>query len=318
MKSSLQPFFYIGLILFGIFSAIFFVDDPVVILAELPEIKTFLILSLLCSFFGLLFWKITKQLIFSSETGKITLKILRFKIPLYSKTFWIKDCIKFDIQFIPRWNASYLVLHHNGKKQTSLQMKKKEDDVHTHLNALNTILSSIKSDNYPSALKEIKKFAIDEKSSAFDQKRNIIRDVDNNIVMSTKFFKFVLVIFPFLVFAFSYTNYLITKSDPLNEDFLLSFFFNNLWMALFFMWIIYLLFLGIRVKDPHVENQNEILSGSPIFKSPKFLQKILSSIKVTYIEPEQKNLYIKFRLGFMILGFIPAVLSFVFYLFYQL
>lgn len=316
MKSDLQPLFYIGLILFCPTSFLFFVDNPTDIIAELPWLPTFLILCLVCSLIGILFWKITKQLSFSAEMGKITLKILRFSIPLYSRTFLIKDCINFDIQFFPRQNASYLVLHHNEKKPIKLQIKKKKDDVHTHLLALNAILSSIKCDKYPSSLPKIQKNSIDEENRAFDQKRKIIRDVDNQITMSTNYFKVVSVIFPFLSFGIAYVSYLLFWSRTPSKDSILLIFSFNLLFALNFLGIIYFIFMGIRVKDPHIGNQNEILSGNPLFKSPKFLQNLVSKVKTTYIEPEQIKIYKKIRLGLMISGFIPIFAAFVFYLFY--
>ncbi|UYP48582.1 hypothetical protein NEF87_004867 [Candidatus Lokiarchaeum ossiferum] len=318
MKSDLQPLFYLGLIIFGIFSIIFLVDDSSDVLVELPWLPTLLIFCLVGSFIGLLFWKITKVLIFSAETGKIRLRIQRFNITLYSRNFLIEDCIKFDIQFFPQRNASYLVLQNIEKKPIKLQIKKKTDEVNIHLIALNNILFSIKGEKYPSSVQKIEKIAIDEENCEFDRKRKISRDFNNQIVMSTKYHKFVAVTLLFIPFAVAYATYLIYSSEPLNDAFSLSFFSTNLLFALNFMVIIYVLFIGIRVTDPHTGSQNEILSGSPLFNTPNFLQNIVSVVKTTYIEPEQVKTYKKIRLGLIITGFIPTFAFFVFYLFYLL
>ena len=139
-----------NMVYIGLFLLILIVLPAFLIKGDLPQMKIFTFLGIFCIIIGILFWKVEKKFIFSPKTGNLIIKTIRIKITWYSKTFLIKDCLKFDIQFLPGKNASFFVLqHHISKKPYRIQFKEKNDENNLHLVNLNQMITSKKSAYFP-------------------------------------------------------------------------------------------------------------------------------------------------------------------------
>ncbi len=309
MKPDIHNLLYIGLIFLGILVLFFLVIGKNEIFP--PQLKILLILCIVFITVGILFWKVEKKFIFSRKTGILTLKTIRFKISLCSKTFLIKDCVNFDIQFLPRKNASFLVLQPNLRKPYRIQFKRNNDEINLHLVNLNQILSSIKQSYFPSSFTE-KTSNINEDIIADDTKRKITRDIDHNIVVSHNFLLFVSPVLFFLPLMLVYVSYLFlgTKTSIGNSSPIIV--IPVILIALDYIAVVYFLFYTLRVKDLELKRDHDILTGDRLFTPPKFLQNFLSNLKASYIKPEQVSFYRKLRTGFILEGFIPIITSFVF------
>ncbi len=304
MKPDIHNLVYIGLILLGLI-----VLPSLLILGNLSQIMIFMFLGIFCIIIGILFWKVEKKFIFSPITGNLTIKLIRIKITWYSKTFLIKDCLNFDIQFLPLKNASFFILQQNSKKPYRIQFKGLNDEINLHLVNLNKMLSSVKSAYFPSSSME-KIPNNKEEIIASDKKRKITRDADHKIVLSSKYFLFVLVIIPLLLV---YVSYLFFGTESSVETSSPTLLLTVILISVNYIGIVYFIFYSIRVKDLESERINEILSGYQLFTPPKFLQKFLNNLKVLYIKLEQVSFYRKLRKGLILAGLIPIITSLVFF-----
>ena len=302
VKPDIHNLVYIGSILLGLI-----VLPTFLILGDLSQTKIFIYLGLICIIIGILFWKVEKKFIFLPETGNLIIKTIRIKITWFSKTFLIKDCLNFDIQFLPQKNASFLILQHDSKKPYRIQFKEKNDEINFHLVNLNQMLSSVKSANFPSSDPKKETTNIEE-IIASDKKRKITRDVDNNIVLSNKFIIFLPFIFPFLMVLVSYFFFGTESGVPSLVKLII-----DLLLTLNCINLVHLIFSMLRVKDHELERINNKKSGYQLFKLPKFLQKLSINMNVIYIEPEQVSFYKKLRKGSILAGFIPIITSLVFF-----
>lgn len=304
VKPDIHNLFYIGLFLLGLIVLPIFL-----IIGVISQMKILLFLGIFSIIIGVLFWKVEKKFIFSPKTGILTIETIRIKITWYSKTFLIKDCPNFDIQFNPRMNASFFVLQHNTKKPYRIQFKGKHDEINLHLVNLNQMLSSIKSTYFPSSLTE-KSPNNNEEIIASDKKRKITRDVDHKIVISRNYFLFLLAIIPLLLVYASYLFFGAESSIGMSSKTMLL---PVIMISLNYIVIVYFMFYTLRVKDLESERINEILSGNQLFTPPKFLQNFLNNLKVLYIKPEQVSFYRKLRKGLIFAGIIPIITSLVFF-----
>ena len=278
----------------------------------LVQMKIFMFFCIFCILIGFLFWKVEKRFIFSYQTGLLTLKTMRFKKKIYSKTFLITDCQKFDIQFFPRKNTSYLVLQCNLAKPFRIQIKRKNDEINLHLVTLNQMLSSIKLTYFPSSISE-KYSNTTEEIKIGDKNQKTTRDADLNIILSKKHLFLIFPAFFIIPFLLIYVSYLFFGKDSSVGASSPTLVFTTLMISLNYIGLVYFIFYCFRVKNVEVEQDHEIILGDPLFTPPKFLQNFLSHLNVIYITPKQVTFYRKLRTGFILESLLPVFTTLLFF-----
>jgi hypothetical protein len=312
MKTDIHNLFYLGSMSGTIILAFFLLVNNENLGGILLQMKIVMSFCIFCITIGLLFWKVEKRFIFSPQAGNLTLKTMRFRKKLYSKTFLIKDCQKFDIQFFPRKNTSYFVLQCNLAKPFRIQIKRKNDKINLHLMALNQMLSSIKLTHFPSSFSE-NYTNTTEGIKISDKNRKITRDADLNIVLSKKHLFLIfpmLFIIPLLLIYVSYLFFGTASSVGANSPTLVL---STSLVSVNYIGIVFFIFYAFRIENVEVKRDHEILCGDHLFTPPKFLQNFLNRLNAIYIKPEQMQFYRKLRTGFILEGLLPVVTNLVFF-----